>query len=86
MTPIHLLLALALSFGAQAAPARTQPQTADKSAINEELLDAARTGDLARVTKALDNGADVNAANRYRATALIAASDKGYIDIVKLLI
>jgi outer membrane protein assembly factor BamB len=86
MITIDLLLTLALSFSAQAAPAQSQPQTTDKSAVNEELLDASRTGDLARVTKALDAGADVNAANRYRATALIAASDKGYIDIVKLLI
>src|SRR3990170_7268322 len=86
MTSLHLLLTLALSVSAQAAPGQPQTPTADKSAINEELLDAARSGNLARVTKALDQGADVNAANRYRATALLAAADKGHIDVVKLLI
>ena len=86
MNSLPFLLALTLSFSAQAAPGQPKPQTADKSAINEELLDAARSGDLARVTKALDQGADVNAANRYRATALLAAADKGYIEVVKLLI
>jgi outer membrane protein assembly factor BamB len=84
MTPVQLLLALALSVNAQAA--QSQPQATGKSVVNEDLLDAARTGDLGRATKALDQGADVNAANRYRATALLAAADKGYIDIVKLLI
>jgi outer membrane protein assembly factor BamB len=86
MTAVHLLLTLALSLSAQAAPSQQQPRAADKSAINEELLEAARAGDLGRVTKALDQGADVNAANRYRATALIAAADKGHLDVVRLLI
>src|SRR3990170_1118926 len=86
MTSLHLLLTLALSVSAQAAPGQPQTPTADKSAISEELLDAARSGNLARVTKALDQGADVNAANRYRATALLAAAAKGHIAVVILLL
>lgn len=86
MTTLPLLLTVALSFSAQVAPSQAQPQAADKSAINEELLDGARAGDVARVTRALDQGADVNAGNRYKATALTFAADKGYIDVVKLLI
>ena len=86
MTTLPLLLTVALSFSAQAAPSQAQPQAADKSAINEELLDGARAGDVGRVTRALDQGADVNAGNRYKATALTFAADKGYIDVVRLLI
>ena len=53
------------------------PQTSDKAALNEELWNAARAGDVARVTKALDAGADVNAGNRYKATALFFAAEIG---------
>ncbi len=54
--------------------------------INEELWAAVRAGDMARVTAALDKGADVNAKTRYGATALTFAADKGHIEVVKLLI
>ena len=53
--------------------------------LAEELWDAARAGDAARVARALDKGADVNAKSRY-ATALTFAADKGHIDVVKLLL
>jgi outer membrane protein assembly factor BamB len=61
-------------------------QTPDKSALNEELWDAARTGDVARVAKAIDRGADVNAGNRYKATALFFAADRGHVEVIKLLL
>jgi outer membrane protein assembly factor BamB len=54
--------------------------------IAEELWAAARAGDTARVTAALDKGADVNVKTRYGATALTFAADKGHIEVVKLLI
>ena len=54
--------------------------------LAEELWAAARAGDVARVTAALDKGADVNAKTRYGATALTYAADKGHLEIVKLLI
>ena len=86
-----ILLGLALTFLLQAAPARPAPaqpagQAADKTALNEELWDAARSGDAARVTRALDRGADINAGNRYKATALFFAADKGHAHIIKLLL
>ena len=56
------------------------------AAINEELWEAARAGDAARVTRALEKGADVNAKARYGATALTFAADRGHIEIVKLLL
>ena len=52
----------------------------------EELLAAARKGDLAAVKAQLDKGVNVNAKNRYGATALAYACDRGNVDIVKLLI
>ncbi len=85
-----LLLVLTLGPGGgsaqapavQAAPAPTSPL----SPLSEELWAAARAGDAARVTAALDKGADVNARTRYGATALTFAADRGHLEIVKLLI
>lgn len=74
----------------------------EKGNPNADLYIAARQGSLEGVQKALNNGADVNARftyeflqvrakNEYRAfwedeTALIRASDEGWLDIVKLLL
>ncbi len=52
----------------------------------EELFDAARRGDRARVAQLLDGGVDVNAKARYDATALMFASDRGHLDVVQLLV
>jgi len=62
------------------------PQTADKAALNEELWNAARAGDAARVAKALDSGAEINSGNRYKATALFFAADKGHVKVIRLLL
>jgi outer membrane protein assembly factor BamB len=79
-----LLLSLALTPAATQTQASTpQPVAAP---IAEELWAAARAGDTARVTAALDKGVDVNAKTRYGATALTFAADKGHIEVVKLLI
>jgi outer membrane protein assembly factor BamB len=69
----------ALSLAAPQAPS-------SPTALSEELWDAARAGEAARVSRALDQGAEVNAKSRYGATALIFAADKGHLDIVKLLL
>ena len=50
------------------------------------MWNAARAGDVARVTKALDSGAEINSGNRYKATALFFAADKGHVEVIKLLI
>jgi outer membrane protein assembly factor BamB len=63
-----------------------QPQTVDKTALNERLWNAARAGDVAAVAKALDEGADVNSGNRYKAGALFFAADKGHVEVIKLLL
>jgi outer membrane protein assembly factor BamB len=66
------------------APQSAQPQAS--AAANEELWEAARSGDLARLTKALESGADVHAKTRYGVTALTFAADRGHVEIVKLLL
>ena len=71
---LTLLLSLSLLQGTSATP------------LNEELWAAARTGDVARITAALDKGADVNAKARYDVTALIFAATNGHLDAVRLLL
>ena len=48
--------------------ALTLLQAGGATASNEPLLEAARTGNAAQVTAALDTGADVNAKARYDVT------------------
>lgn len=50
------------------------------------LVQAARAGDLALVTQLLDDGADPNAHDRNRNTALIFAARDGRLKIATLLI
>jgi outer membrane protein assembly factor BamB len=87
------LMAASLGFAAQATPAQaaagqqTVPRTsAAQAALNEELWNAARAGDVAAVTRALERGAEINSGNRYKATALFFAADKGHLEVVKLLL
>ena len=56
------------------------------SGPNEDLLDAAFSGDSDGVKVAITAGADVNATNVYGSAALIRAAQNGHIDIVRLLL
>ncbi len=49
---------------------------------NEELLKAARAGDIAKAEQALKNGADVHANNNY---ALQIAYENDHREMIKLL-
>ena len=69
-----------------AAPAQASPQPPVPSPKNDELFAASRTGDVAGVTKALANGADVNAKARYGVTAITFAAGNGHTDVVRLLL
>jgi outer membrane protein assembly factor BamB len=82
---IAATLVLTLTLASQSPPAARQPPPAP-TAITEELWTAARAGDVARVTKALDEGADLQAKTRYGATALTFAADKGHLEVVTLLL
>jgi outer membrane protein assembly factor BamB len=85
MSTIAAALALTLTLAAQApAPAQQPPPAA--TAVTEELWNAARDGDVARVTKALEGGADIKGKTRYGATALTFAADKGHVEVVRLLL
>jgi outer membrane protein assembly factor BamB len=68
----------ALLFLALQVPAATDTR--------EMLWEAARAGDTARITEALDKGADVNAKARYDVTPLFFAAMNGRVEAVKLLI
>jgi ankyrin repeat protein len=57
-----------------------------KQALNDQLYEAVRKGDVAAVTAALDKGADVNAKFRYGATALFKAAERGHVEVAKLLL
>lgn len=64
-----------------------QQATGDpKQALNDQLFEAVRRGDVAAVTAALDKGADVNAKFRYGATALFKAAERGHTEVAKVLI
>jgi len=52
----------------------------------DELLAAARKGDVAAVRSLLDKGVDVNSKSHYGATALSFACDRGNLEMVTLLI
>ena len=51
----------------------------------EALRSAAREGDLGRIEELLAGGAPVDAPNRYGATALFFAADRGHLDVVRRL-
>src|SRR5262245_59599750 len=61
-------------------------QSQGTQSAHESLWEAARAGDAARITAALDQGADVNAKSRYDVTALIFAAGSGRLEAVKLLV
>jgi outer membrane protein assembly factor BamB len=53
---------------------------------NPDLLDAARSGDVSMVRKALDAGVSVNTTNKYGVSALGFAAERGHFAIVRLLV
>jgi outer membrane protein assembly factor BamB len=52
----------------------------------EDLREAARRGDLEKAKALLDAGVPVDAKNRYGATALFFAADRGHISMAELLL
>jgi len=57
-----------------------------KQELNDQLWEAARSGNAAALTALIDKGADVNAKFRYGATALFKAAERGNTEVVKLLL
>ena len=54
--------------------------------MNEQLVEAAKKGDLSAAKRLVANGADVNAKMKDGSSALGVASFKGYREVVELLI
>lgn len=52
----------------------------------DQLLVAAKKGDVKEVTSLLDKGVDVNAKTPYGVTALLNAAGQGHVEVVKLLL
>jgi ankyrin repeat protein len=52
----------------------------------EALWAATKAGDVATVKQLLEEGVDVNARNRYNATALFFACDRGHTEVARVLI
>jgi len=54
--------------------------------VNQQLMQAASSGDLNGVAEALQMGADVNAQDQFNDTALNQAAEYGHIEVVKHLL
>src|SRR5688572_23791761 len=81
------IVALTLTLTAQTtSPTSPAPPAQAVTPAAEELWDAARAGDLARVNAALAKGANIDAKTRYGVTALMFAADKGHTEVVRLLL
>jgi len=76
-TSVVLPLALLLAVAAVA-------QT--NQSLNDQLWEAARTGDAAAARELIAKGADVNARFRYGQTAIFKAAERGHTEVVKLLL
>ncbi len=56
------------------------------AAAEPDIWAAARAGDLPRVKALIESGVDVDAATRYRATALYFAAEEGHLELVEFLL
>jgi hypothetical protein len=54
--------------------------------VNEELIEAVRQGDATRIEALIAKGANVNASWRYGETPLFFACDRGFTQVVKVLL
>ena len=52
----------------------------------DQLLEAARSGNLERITQIVDSGVDINSKTEYGSTALFFACDRGHLEVVKYLL
>jgi hypothetical protein len=62
------------------------PPASRAADLNQDLREAAKKGDARAVESLLGRGADANARTPYGATAILYASDKGHVEVVKILL
>ena len=77
-----LLAVCSLGLGLMAAGCASAP---DHGRISQELIQASRTGDEARVSTLISKGADINAVDPEGWTPYLAASAEGNWRVMKLL-
>ncbi len=70
-----ILIALIFCFG-----------NVNAEGLSDQLHAAAKRGDARAVAQLLDEGADVDAPSKYKATALSFAAQHGHIEVVKVLL
>ncbi len=75
---VRILVVLMVVFALRA--------TVAMAGANEDLIEAAKRGDLVAVKGFIVNGADTNAKDKNGGTALIFASGNGHIEIVQALL
>src|SRR5665213_345575 len=73
-------------LGGALAAVPVQAQAPGNPNLNAQLLVAARQSDVARVERALAQGAAPNSRNRLGKTALLLASEKGNVELVERLL
>ena len=54
--------------------------------VNDDLIAAAKRGDVAAVKSLIARGANVNTRTNYGATALHFAADRGHLEVIKVLV
>ncbi len=78
MRTLAIILLLSLVF--------TLPTSAADEDLGAALVEAAQQSDTALALKLIEQGADIESANRYGATVIFFAADKGNLELVKALI
>jgi ankyrin repeat protein len=57
-----------------------------KMGLNEDLIKAAKAGDMDTLLACLENEPNINVRDKYNQTALMLAAENGYTRVVSLLI
>src|SRR5262245_18445811 len=59
---------------------------AQNVSLNDDLIAAAKKGDVEAVKSLIAKGANVNTRTNYGATALHFAADRGHLEVIKVLV
>ncbi len=63
-----------------------QYKTPSKEELNAQLIEAAKAGNIEDVKRLLEQGAEVDAQDYYRETAMMWAARKGHLKIIEFLV
>ena len=82
----HRRPAIAISFALWRLPCPRTHRTRRRSHADAQLLSAASAGDADAVAAALRSGADIEARDERRRTALLIAATEDHVDVARLLV